>query len=486
MKTAWIYRTLVLLILVLTMPCLCQPEVEWVKEFDYDQHTYYEDIIAHEDGTYTLGGTQYVGNGQNQRTLPIVTTINSNAEIVWSNTYGDSTQHYVRSMVKTNDGSYLIAGDVANINLAPRDDWDGPTFLSKISPDGEELWTTSYDCGVVLDLVSCRDNSIGVLGYYERIDHLAGTILLRTDEHGNESDRKTWDGGLYHMLGTTIETDDGNLVLSGILWLDEVGMLIDVQKIDQRWHNRIFVQWMNLPAGHYGLPEVIEDQDGNYIVYGFCNASMETPARLYMLKVDNDGRIIWFRNHDLGQYRCTGKLVINGNNHPLLIASREEIDDFENKQLIFIEFDSDGILISQSTNDQVRIRYFLINETPDGGYIILSKSNNKLLVKLSNPNSISTKEENDVPSNFQISSIYPNPFNSSTTISYKLPIQSHTTIGIYNTQGQLIDVLIEELMSAGQHSVVWDAEGVSAGVYLVRILETGGGMKEIQKVILVK
>ena len=90
------------------------------------------------------------------------------------------------------------------------------------------------------------------------------------------------------------------------------------------------------------------------------------------------------------------------------------------------------------------------------------------------------------PVRFGINSIYPNPFNSQVTISYDLSYKSTITLQIYNTRGQLVDVLLDRVMPAGRHSVVWDASIFSTGMYLVRMRNEGGRMKGIQKVVLVK
>jgi len=82
---------------------------------------------------------------------------------------------------------------------------------------------------------------------------------------------------------------------------------------------------------------------------------------------------------------------------------------------------------------------------------------------------------------------FPNPFNSTTTISYSLPVRSNITLKVYNTNGQMVDVLLDGVMPTGMHSVVWDANGYSAGIYFVKLHDETGRQKEnIHKVILLK
>ena len=90
------------------------------------------------------------------------------------------------------------------------------------------------------------------------------------------------------------------------------------------------------------------------------------------------------------------------------------------------------------------------------------------------------------PTSFILHPAYPNPFNSSTTITYTLPTLSNVSLSIYNTRGQLVDVLLDRVMPAGRHSLVWDGNEMSAGVYLARMKVDSGRMRGMQKIVLVK
>jgi hypothetical protein len=79
----------------------------------------------------------------------------------------------------------------------------------------------------------------------------------------------------------------------------------------------------------------------------------------------------------------------------------------------------------------------------------------------------------DLPTEFA-TTVYPNPFNPSTTISYDLPSDALVTIVIYDALGQEIRHLVNEQVSAGRYSVQWDAKDalghfVGSGVYIAKI-----------------
>ena len=79
---------------------------------------------------------------------------------------------------------------------------------------------------------------------------------------------------------------------------------------------------------------------------------------------------------------------------------------------------------------------------------------------------------------------YPNPFNPTTTLSFAIPIDSEVFLSIYNLQGREVVSLVNGNMDAGYHSVVWNADSYSSGVYFVKMV--AGEFVNTQKLMLVK
>jgi len=70
---------------------------------------------------------------------------------------------------------------------------------------------------------------------------------------------------------------------------------------------------------------------------------------------------------------------------------------------------------------------------------------------------------------FAINSIYPNPFNSTATISFELDKSSHTTLKIMDILGREVARLHDNVLQAGTHTVVWNAQRFPSGVYLIKL-----------------
>jgi hypothetical protein len=94
------------------------------------------------------------------------------------------------------------------------------------------------------------------------------------------------------------------------------------------------------------------------------------------------------------------------------------------------------------------------------------------------------EDDTSIPSKIELMQNYPNPFNPSTNIRFSLSQAEQVTVNVYNTIGQRIETLINRQMTAGSHSVTFNAEGLPSGVYIYRL--EAGKYSESQKMLLVK
>jgi len=66
-------------------------------------------------------------------------------------------------------------------------------------------------------------------------------------------------------------------------------------------------------------------------------------------------------------------------------------------------------------------------------------------------------EEENLPSVFALEQNYPNPFNPATIIKFSTSLADYARLEIFNTLGQHVTTLFDGPVSAGSHSVTWDA-----------------------------
>jgi len=59
----------------------------------------------------------------------------------------------------------------------------------------------------------------------------------------------------------------------------------------------------------------------------------------------------------------------------------------------------------------------------------------------------------------------PNPFNTETSITYRIPAQAQVRVRILGQSGQQIDTLVDGLMPKGEYKIIWNASHLPAGMY---------------------
>ena len=90
----------------------------------------------------------------------------------------------------------------------------------------------------------------------------------------------------------------------------------------------------------------------------------------------------------------------------------------------------------------------------------------------------------DVPKDYSLEQNYPNPFNPSTTIRFTLNKTEHVRLIIYDILGKEIRTLLDNTVFPGEHSLVFEARGLSSGVYFYT-LQVGNAF-ETKKMVLMK
>ncbi|MBT7577149.1 MAG: T9SS type A sorting domain-containing protein, partial [Candidatus Marinimicrobia bacterium] len=99
------------------------------------------------------------------------------------------------------------------------------------------------------------------------------------------------------------------------------------------------------------------------------------------------------------------------------------------------------------------------------------------------------QENNNIPTRYDLSEVYPNPFNPSTTIMYELPEISNVSIVIYDMLGRTMWSSSESAKPAGYYSLKWDGQTnsgnqVTSGIYIISF--STPAYREVQKAVLIR
>ena len=104
-------------------------------------------------------------------------------------------------------------------------------------------------------------------------------------------------------------------------------------------------------------------------------------------------------------------------------------------------------------------------------------ANSPMLVKLNG-------NYKGIPTEFGLSQNYPNPFNPSTMISYQVPFAAMVQIAVFNSIGEKVGTLVNEVKEPGYYEVTWNASAMPSGVYFFRI--NAGEFIAVKKMMLTK
>ena len=77
------------------------------------------------------------------------------------------------------------------------------------------------------------------------------------------------------------------------------------------------------------------------------------------------------------------------------------------------------------------------------------------------------------PTGYHLSQNFPNPFNPSTSFSFTLPKSGFIKIQIFDILGNIITTLVDGICTKGQHSVVWNAQHFTGGIYFCTMKSEG-------------
>lgn len=94
------------------------------------------------------------------------------------------------------------------------------------------------------------------------------------------------------------------------------------------------------------------------------------------------------------------------------------------------------------------------------------------------------KELTELPTGYNLSQNYPNPFNPTTNIKFSIPETGFVTLKVYNTLGQEVATLINEIKSTGTYEVDFNASKLSSGMYVYTL--SSGNIHISNKMILMK
>lgn len=364
--------------------------LDWQKSFGGSGFDLLQSVKNTRDGGFILAGTSSSGTGFQKKedckgiTDYWVIKLDATGGEQWQRTIGGSGQDELLCAFQTKDGGYILGGSSSS----------GPPVISNTKPDEKFLATTKAD------LFNKSEKSRGNMDYW----------IVKLDKQGDIEWQKTYGGQYADVLRSMEQTTDNGYILAGYSNSPVSGdKTVNNKGIGDFWIIKINdtgeIEWQNT----YGAegddqPYVIHQTiDGGYIVGGNSNSKnalttmggiVSNGTDYWVLKLDQDGGVLWSKTYDFGKVDILTSLVENRDQTYLIGGyaqgeNRRPREGIAGKAMNVVNKEKDGIndyialkiddkgeeiwskTVGSAGEDILR----KLVETRDGGYLMAGTSN---------------------------------------------------------------------------------------------------------------
>jgi hypothetical protein len=324
------------------------PDIDWEQVYtDGGDHTETQGMTKTSDGGYVIVGN-YIPeediylDKKNRDQEGRVLKLDSNGNVVWNKTYGDSGFDQLNAVARTSDGGYILAG--SSWGLQKEEAW-----VIKIRSDGNVQWQERYGGSAdsrALSVVETTDGGYAFAGWkkYTGGDNIPNGWLVKLDSSGSKQWDRTYGGDETDKIQTVIETNSGGFALAG--WSDSFASqgddmwLIRTDKTGNKLWDHTYSNSNDDGAFGEGL---IQTNDGGFAVAGFTTDSFDN---MWLVKVDESGTKQWGEVY-LRSLNDTATSILQTSNGNYVLSGYTETYDGSN--------DYDGWLLKSDGADGSKI-----------------------------------------------------------------------------------------------------------------------------------
>jgi len=432
------------------------------------------------DGGYVIiGTTESYGAGDDD--IWLIKT-DSNGDSLWTRTIGGPGDDTGFSGEQTNDGGYIITGHNHNFGIE-----EPNVLLVKTNSQGDTSWTRTYG-GVGEDFGRWVQQTIdgGYIIAGQTTNEYYNLWIIKTDAIGDTQWTRTYGRQSIGIGYCVQQTSDSGYIFTGqsVDW-SSIWLLKINSSGDSLW-----TRFFEGPGWNSGYC-VQQTTDGGYIIAGTTLSYSSGPNDIWLIKTDSNGDSLWTRFFGGSEYE-SGKSVQQTSDGGYIITGTSLSYGAGRSDIWLIKTDPNGDSLWTcilGIND-----YNIGNsaqQTYDDGYIVAGSiwdstgyNSDICLIRLNSETSIRPDPHSSIPHQFTLFPPYPNPFNASTVLTYSLPHTGRIALTIHNILGQRITTLFDGLQTSGIHTILWNPENLSSGVYFCQ-LESENFLQS-RKILLVK
>jgi hypothetical protein len=482
----------------------------WTRTYGGSQYEEAWSVQQTTDGGYIITGYTYsfgAGGGD----IWLLKT-DANGDTLWTRTYGGSEYDDAWSVQQTSDGGYIVAGQTRSFGAGSYDLW-----LLKTDANGDILWTRTYGGGDVdygRSVQRTPDGAYIVAGYTRSFG--AGDMdlwLLKTDANGDTLWTRTYGGTAGEYTYSVQQTTDGGYIIAGETMSFGAGVW-DVYPVKTDANgDTLWTRVYGGSAADYAY-SVQQTSDGAYVIAGgtmsfgppgkrdvwLLKLAGEAPQPDVSIEIVPDDPPVTVPQG--GSFGFTGTVTNNTEDPQTTDIWVMAVGPSEGVYGPFKEFYD--LTLDPGQSRTAHFNQHVKGAAPLGFYDYIAYCGDYPSTVMDSSffqvevvegvgssqvgwvltGSFLEGDLSDLPCEFALLSNYPNPFNAQTVIEYQLPVSSSVKLEVYNLLGNKVTTLVDGEQEAGYKSVTWDASGVSSGIYFYKL--SAGDYTEAKRMMLVK
>ncbi len=304
----------------------------------------------------------YIVAGSSQKDIYLL-KINANGDWHWSKTFGGLGEEEARSVQQTTDEGYIIAGKT----LGSFNPGEG-IYLIKTDKMGNLLWSKTYggDQGSKIAAKQTNDGGYIIIG-----EIVNGSNLIKVNDNGDILWSRSLNNGMMPYTATCIlQTKDGNYIVAGAT-STQTKTDATLHKFTSNG-NTIWIQAYGANYHQASISSVLQTSDGGYLFSGHGTYFTTFPMA-YLVKTDSMGKTACFNfpinlPSDISAPKISNPTT-NVTVVPLTAANVQIVDDRRGGGLINIACQNIGLNEFRNEDD------FIIYPQPSNGVITLSFEN---------------------------------------------------------------------------------------------------------------
>jgi len=340
-------------------------------------------------------------------------------------------------------------------------------------------------------------NGTGEYEKYEGVFLTFADVKVTTNQADGSSDFGEWEIGSTQGGGAadTLEAGDGLRVD------DNVNFGSTTYGANLNEHVRVGAMIDSFTGVlHYsfGNPKMIlrtvDDVVGDNWSIPDTGFGLETPADDASVTVSGDVTVTWESTTDFDGNDVTYEWVLYSADSSTVVVTVPSGDDASASEVTLPYATVDDLLASAGlevgeSEDfvwNVRVSDGLDTVAVASSYDVATNTFEPLYYSLTLERAMGTSNEalSDLPEKFDLKQNYPNPFNPTTKIAFDLPQAASVELVVFDMLGRKVATLVSERMTAGTHTMDFNASSLASGMYIYRI--EAGSFTSIKKMMLIK